>query len=115
MPRGKKVSVAPLEGAKNDNGKVMWQLLPYDALRVIAEVFTHGAEKYGDRNWENGIKYGRVFGAIMRHLSAWAVGERIDPESGKSHLAHAGAGILFLLAYEQRTMDDAFDDLPKVV
>ena len=39
------------EGAKRyDAGKVRWDLLPYDMLEKVAEVFTHGASKYADNN-----------------------------------------------------------------
>lgn len=100
-------------GLKNDSDKTMWQLLPFDALEQIAQVFTLGAAKYSDRNWENGINYSRVIGATFRHMSAWVQGERVDAETGLSHLAHAGANVLFLLAYEQREMT-TFDDLPKL-
>lgn len=101
------------EGKKNDANKPMWQLLPFDALDSVVRVFTSGAEKYGDRNWENGINYSRVIGAVLRHISAWAQGNRVDEETGESHLAHAACGILFLLAYELRGQG-AFDDLPKL-
>ena len=37
---------------------------------------------------------------MLRHIFAWASGERVDAESGLSHLAHAGANVLFLLTYE---------------
>jgi hypothetical protein len=70
----------------------------------------------GERNWEKGIKYGRVFGALIRHTTTWfmckVTGQTTtDPETGLSHLAHAGCCILFLLAYETRKMTD-FDDRP---
>jgi hypothetical protein len=32
----------------------------------------------------------------MRHLVAYQSGEEIDPESGKSHLAHAQCCLIFL-------------------
>ena len=58
--------------------------------------------KTGDRNWEKGMKWGRVYGALMRHLWAWWRGEKADPETGMSHLWHAGCCIAFLITYEQR-------------
>lgn len=40
---------------KNDrkDGKVRMDLLPWPELEKIAEVYTAGAAKYGDHNWEN--------------------------------------------------------------
>lgn len=86
-------------GVKYDDGKPRFDLLPYDSLEKIAQVFTMGAAKYRDRNWEVGMRHGRVFAALQRHLSAYWQGEDIDPESGLPHLAHAGFGILVLLNY----------------
>ena len=101
-------SPAP-EGRKDDDGKARFDLLPPDALWEVVRVYTFGAGKYGDRNWEKGIRWGRVFAAICRHLFAWWLGERHDPETGLSHLAHAAWGCKTLLAYELRGMTE-FDE-----
>ena len=85
-------------------------LLPPFALEKIAEIFTFGMKKYGDWNWSGGIQYSRIYGAIMRHLNAWQRGENIDPESGKSHLYHAGCGIMMLIEMEEFRKD--LDDRP---
>ena len=97
------------EGRKDDEGKARFDLLPPDALWEVVRVYTFGAGKYGDRNWEKGIRWGRVFAAICRHLFAWWLGERHDPETGLSHLAHAAWGCKTLLAYELRGMTE-FDE-----
>ena len=99
------------EGRKDDQEKNRLELLPPRALERIGEVFTFGAKKYDDRNWELGIKYSRVFGALLRHLWAWWRGEGLDPESGMSHLAHAGCCLLMLLEFEALKYDD-LDDRP---
>ena len=103
------------EGAKYDNGKLRFDLLPVEAIEDIVAVFTYGANKYADRNWEKGIKYGRVFGAIMRHLWSFWRGEDADPESKHPHLAHAACGFLFLLKYSSNSKDfiDTWDDRTK--
>lgn len=102
------------EGVKYDADKVRYDLIPPAALREVAKVFTMGARKYNDRNWEMGIKYGRVFGAVQRHLWSWMEGEDNDHEWGLSHLAHAAAGVLFLLHYENQRNEfkAAWDDRP---
>lgn len=97
-----KLSDLILEGKKFDKEKLRVDLLPPDALEEIAKVLTFGAQKYGDRNWEYGMKWSRPYGAILRHLWAWWKGEDIDPESGISHLGHAGCNILFLITYHLR-------------
>jgi hypothetical protein len=91
-----------MNGVKHDGGKAPWHLLPFDAVRCIVAVLAFGAGKYAERNWEQGMDWSRVFGALMRHLTAWWEGERKDPETGMSHLWHAGCCVLFLIAYELR-------------
>ena len=90
-------------GAVRDNdGKVRWDLLPYDALNSVADVLSDGAGEHGDRNWEKGFPWTSVFASLMRHMSAWLLGEDLDGKSGKPHLAHAACNILFLLAFYLR-------------
>lgn len=91
-------------GVKHDQGKDLWHLLPVDSTREIVRVLTFGAKKYTERNWENGLLYSRPYSALLRHLTAWWDGEDKDPETGLSHLAHAGCCVLFLLSYEVRQM-----------
>lgn len=97
-------------GKKFDQGKPRMELLPPLALEEIAKVLTFGAQKYDPWNWAKGISYSRLLGAALRHLLAWGRGENTDPESGLSHLAHAGCCVLFLLHMEKLKpeMDDRF-------
>lgn len=99
-------------GHKADTGKNRLELLPYDALAEVGKVLTLGASKYGDRNWEKGIDYGRVYAALQRHVTAWWQGQDVDPETGLSHMAHCAANALFLLAYERRGRR-SLDDRPR--
>lgn len=98
------------EGAKLDAGKVGVHLLPPDPLIEISKVLDYGAIKYAPYNWAKGIKYSRVYGALLRHLWAWWKGESGDSETGLSHLAHAGCCLLFLMQYEINRKE--FDDRP---
>ena len=87
------------EGAKFDDMKPRYDLIPPSLLHAVAMVLTYGADKYEDRNWEKGIKYGRIFGAMSRHAWAWFVGEDIDPESNLPHLWHVACNIAFLVHF----------------
>jgi hypothetical protein len=98
------------EGLKYDNDKIGVHLLPPGPLLDIARVLDYGATKYAPYNWTKGIKYSRVYGAALRHLWAWYRGEDNDPETGISHLAHAGCCVLFLLQYTSTRKE--FDDRP---
>jgi hypothetical protein len=96
------ISPTPVEGRKDDSEKDPWDLMPWDALREITKVLAFGSRKYGPRNWEKGMAYGRLYAATLRHMTDWW--ERVpgDKDTGLSHLAHAGCCVLFLLAYELR-------------
>ena len=95
------------DGTKYDEGKVKWSLLPYAQLELVARVFEHGAEKYGQDNWKGGMRYQRLWDATMRHMTAFKMGEDYD-QSGHHHLAHAITSLLMLLNYhcERRGIDD---------
>lgn len=89
------------EGQKADGGKPLIALVPSEAIEEIARAFTFGAEKYAANNWRKGFGWTRVASALLRHVHAWLRGEEADPESGLSHLAHAGACLCFLLTFEK--------------
>ncbi len=99
-------------GVKYDAGKERVDLMPPEFIFAVSDILTYGAIKYEDRNWEKGMKWGRVFAALMRHLWKWWGGERLDAESGKPHLHHAACGLSFLIAYESRGIGE--DDRYKV-
>jgi len=91
-------------GHKDDDGKMPWHLLPFDAVRQVVAVLKFGAQKYAPRNWEQGMDWDRPFSAAMRHLTAWYEGEDKDPETGLSHIAHALCCLLFLMSYQLRSI-----------
>ncbi len=93
--RGKPEPIEP--GTKHDQGKTCFSLLPTAALAQIADVLAFGAEKYERDNWQHVDPPSRYIDAALRHIYAHCEGEREDFESGLTHLAHAGACIMFLL------------------
>lgn len=92
----------PPEAVKHDTAKLRYDLLPPDAIAELVRVYTIGATKYGDRNWENGMDWHRVYAALQRHAHRWWGGERNDPEDGQHHLSSVAWCALALLAYELR-------------
>ena len=90
------------EGKKFDEDKIRMELIPPELLTEVGKILTFGSKKYGDRNWEKGMDWGRVYGALQRHLNAYWSGQDKDEETGESHLAHAACCIAFLVTYEQR-------------
>lgn len=95
-----------MEGLKYDQGKPRMDLIPPELMTEVAKILTFGAKKYEDRNWEKGMDWGRVYGALQRHLWAWWSGQDKDEETGESHLAHAGCCIAFLITYERRNIGE---------
>ncbi len=75
--------------------------LPISSLRPIK----------GDRNWEKGMDWHKLYAPIQRHLWKWWQGEELDEESGLHHLAHAACDILMLQATVFR--NTGTDDRPK--
>lgn len=88
-------------GVKDDGGKLMWHLLPWKAVGALVSVLTFGAKKYSPNGWKAVPNAkDRYLAAALRHVSAHATGEKVDPESGLSHLSHAMCNIAFLIELE---------------
>lgn len=78
--------------------KPRWELLPLDAIEEIVKVYTMGAEKYADDAWKTiPDAHRRYLAALFRHVAAYERGERLDKESGLSHLAHAAWNAIAIL------------------
>lgn len=92
----------PTDARKDDSEKPRLDLIPPEALTAMGIVLSHGAAKYGDRNWERGLDRGRIVAALLRHLTAWMQGEDTDPDSGLPHSAHVLTNAAFLVAHEAR-------------
>jgi hypothetical protein len=85
-------------GRKDDAGKPRFDLMPAVAELKIAEVLEYGARKYAPDNWRKvDNPEARYLAAALRHINAWRKGERRDPESGLSHLAHAATSLMFVM------------------
>ena len=97
---------------KFDAHKVRVDLLPIQPMNDIAEVFTFGAKKYFANSFRQGetVSWSRTYGSIIRHLFAFWRGEDRDPESGLSHLAHAGTQLMILMEHfaNNKDKDDRF-------
>lgn len=89
-------------GVKYDTDKPQWSLVPLAAMTEVVDVLTYGAKKYAPDNWKKVPDARRRYiDACFRHFVAYASGEKNDPETGKSHLAHAMCCMLFLLAFDK--------------
>ena len=84
------------KGLRFNQGKLRYDLVEPRAHRDMVEVLTDGANKYFDRNWENGLSWTSVLASLKRHIAAIERGEDHDPESGRLHIAHAACNVHFL-------------------
>jgi hypothetical protein len=94
------------EFKKFDQGKEKFTMIPQLALKEVAKVFTHGAEKYGEFNYSGKGNVLRYIDALHRHTNQYLTGEDID-ESGAHHLACVAANALMALdAILNKTIND---------
>lgn len=98
-------------GARFNQDKVPYELIPLHLLETTARVFGYGAKKYAAWNWAKGMPFSVVIGCLKRHLAAIERGEDIDPESGLPHIGHLMCNALMLQHYMDSYPEG--DDRPK--
>jgi hypothetical protein len=91
-----------------------YDLIPVEALAVVARLYGKGAEKYAEHNWRKGYEWSKSYAALNRHLNAFWGGEDIDEETGMPHLACVVFHALTLLTFmeEQPEFDNRFKRPP---
>lgn len=92
----------PVSGGEKGSKPTRFDLIPPAALEALAEHYGRGSQKYEDRNWERGYRYGLSFAAMMRHAWAWWRGEDNDPETGSSHMIAVAWHALALFTFRSR-------------
>ena len=86
-------------GLRHNIGKNRYDLIQSQSLDDMVKVLTKGANKYADRNWENGMNWTTIIASMKRHIAAIERGEDYDQESGLLHAAHVQCNSHFLNAY----------------
>jgi len=96
------------EGAQRDSqkGKPRYDLIPPRALKRVADLYTKGAEHYGDRNWEKGMKFSRFFASLLRHAYQFSMGE-----TDEDHLAAVVFNALAIMHFQETYRYD-LEDIP---
>lgn len=111
LPDGnEEVRVTSVTGGAKGVKPERFDLLPPQALALIARHFAAGASKYSDHNWRKGYAWSLSYAALQRHLNAFWGGEDVDEETGSHHLAAAGFHVLALLTYTHDEQYATFDD-----
>lgn len=98
----------PTTGGQKGTKPQRYDLISTYGLDQLARVYGYGVEKYADRNWEKGYKWGLSFAAMCRHIFAFWRGEYFDDESELPHLAHAAWHCFTLMEFAtfRRGTDD---------
>ena len=81
-----------------NTGKPRYDLIPTQLLQRLAELYTRGAEKYGDCNWqkaETEPEINRFKESAWRHFVSWTNGEEDED--------HGIAAVWNIFAYEWLT------------
>ena len=111
-------------GASKGVKKARYDMIPADALEILAMHYGKGAEKYppfdsGDGlgvldNWRRGYSWSLSFAAMMRHAWAFWGGEDTDKETGSPHLAAVAWHALTLLHWSQNEdLKKKYDNRPQ--
>ncbi len=101
------------KGLRFNKGKLRYDLVHPKAHEDMVDILTMGAEKYFDRNWENGLSWNSVLASMKRHIAAIEKGEDYDYDpncpdcingtckshSGRLHIAHVACNAHFLNAF----------------
>lgn len=93
-------------GAKrheNVSNMVRYDLISPYALRRVAQVYAHGANKFGDRNWEKGMPFDDLINRIYNHINLHMMGDRSE-----DHLAHATWNLMAILHFQGK--DESYGD-----
>jgi hypothetical protein len=86
-----------------------YDLIPPEALKLVAEHYGKGAEKYAVHNWRKGFEWSKSYASLQRHAQDFWAGEELD-EEGLNNLAAVVFHALTLLTFtqEQPGYDDRF-------
>lgn len=88
------------EYKKFDSGKPRTDLLGPTSILEMASVLGFGANKYSADNWKSCTEPERFLAASLRHILQYMNGEKVDTETGISHLAHAMTSLMFVRELE---------------
>ena len=88
----------------SQKGKGRFDLLEPEIFFRLAGWYELGAEVYGDRNWEKGIKVSRCTGSALRHLIKYLAGWRDE-----DHLAAVIWNVACIMRFEKDNRTDLLD------
>lgn len=122
--------MAENKALRYNSGKPQWSLVEFKSLEPLVRVLEYGAHKYslfstengqtikgseisieeskkytlissGRDNWKLGLDKTEILESLSRHLFALMDGEKVDSESGISHIGHILCNALFYSHYDK--------------
>ena len=88
-----------MEALRHNTGKPKLSMVALDCLEDCARVLEYGATKYEKNNWRQGFPVSGLLDSLLRHISELQKGNKVDDESGLSHIGHIQANAMFLGNY----------------
>ena len=85
-----------------DSDHARYDLIPYAGLELLGRTLKHGADRYGEFNWQKGIPQSDLINHAMQHLVKWGAGDRSE-----DHIGHCLANLCFLAHF-------CFDEVDKI-
>lgn len=85
--------------------KTMFQLLDPTFIEGFADILTLGAIKYAPDNWKK-VPREEYERAAYHHWNEYLKGNKLDDETGKSHLYHMACNIMFLDWNDRKEEDE---------
>ena len=76
------------DNTKFDGEKTRYELIPWEVIETVAEIYTIGAEKYSPQGWKTvPDAKDRYLGALFRHLMQYIKDpDKLDEDTNKPHI-----------------------------
>ena len=95
------IAIDLIGALKDKANKPRWDLLDLNLIAKVVDVYTYGAhKKYEPDSWQ-GVPKEDIYAALMRHITAWQSGEKINKTDGDLyHMAQVIWNALALLHHD---------------
>lgn len=80
MDRTEQMNTNAKTGGMKASKRARMDLIPWNAIWKVAELYGDGAAKYSAHNWRKGYDWSLSFQSMMRHAALYWEGEEYDPE-----------------------------------
>ena len=95
-------------GATRDKaeGKGRYDLITPHMVRRLAGVYERGAKNHGDRNWEKGVPFSRLYSSALRHIF-----QALEGKTDEDHICQCIWNLAAIVHFQETGRID-LNDLP---